>query len=325
MLASRVAWTVWALTPVALLAYHFGPGQRAYIFDRAAGMRGYAAKAEAEAMKLQEAAYEKHLAAIEARRRSFLAQTPEAAAEVKGAVEAEDGAYKLAAAAWVKTASAFEEIETLLGETSADTLARVKWSRSRALVRSGEIALGADGLEALLDEFAEAGTLETPLGRSTREELATAYYYGARLMRLAGMPAEEWRAVSGKARQQFRYLAETRDAAASGAALDKPGGKAGSGEAAVATAGDAKITGDSVGGGTSGEVVSSDQQKNLELVLDLEQSSMTDLQGRPLPKLSPRTGQEGLRPGKRQGKSKRPPRQRDGRGAGGVGDIGGGW
>ena len=39
-------------------------------------------------------------------------------------------------------------------------------------------------------------------------ELATAYYYGARLMRLAGKPADEWREVAGRARQNFRYLAE---------------------------------------------------------------------------------------------------------------------
>ena len=66
-------------------------------------------------------------------------------------------------------------------------------------------------------------------------------------------------------------------------------------------------------------------QRNLELVLNLEQSSLQELQGRPLPRQSPREGANGLRPGNWPGKSQRPPRNRDGRGAGGAGDIGPGW
>ncbi|MDI9404576.1 MAG: hypothetical protein QM516_11950, partial [Limnohabitans sp.] len=29
-LLTRCAWTVWALVPVGILAYHYGPGQAAY-------------------------------------------------------------------------------------------------------------------------------------------------------------------------------------------------------------------------------------------------------------------------------------------------------
>ncbi|NDG63565.1 MAG: hypothetical protein EBY29_08895, partial [Planctomycetes bacterium] len=65
-------------------------------------------------------------------------------------------------------------------------------------------------------------------------------------------------------------------------------------------------------------------QRNLELVLNLEQSSLVDLQGKPLPKDSPRAGKPGNRPGNKPGKSKKPPRE-DGRGAGGAEEIRDGW
>lgn len=290
MLISRFLWTLWALVPIALLAYHFGPGQTAYAYDQAAGLRARAAAAEKEALALQETAYGKHLAAIEARRKAFLSQSPDDAAAARDAAAAEDAAYHAAGEAWKKTADAFGQIEAILQGESPQILARVRWARGRALVRSGDIAGGVTNLEDLLEEFAQGGATDTDLATSTREELATAYYYGARLMRLAGIPAEEWRSISGKARQQFRYLAEkTR-----GEDGKKP-------EAAR------------------------DYEKNLELVLNLEQSSLQELQGRPLPRLSPREGAQGLRPGNRPGKTRRPPTRRDGRGAGGTGDIGEGW
>ncbi|MFO0873895.1 MAG: hypothetical protein U0575_07975 [Phycisphaerales bacterium] len=68
-----------------------------------------------------------------------------------------------------------------------------------------------------------------------------------------------------------------------------------------------------------------DYERNLELVLNLEQNSLGELQAHPLPRESPRTGADGLRPGDRPGKNPRPPRRRDARGAGGNDDIGPGW
>src|SRR5262249_25622427 len=154
-------------------------------------------------------------------------------------------------------------------------------------IRAGSIADGVNDLENLLDELGDAGQAESVLSGQAREELATGYYYGARLMRIAGKPASQWRAISGWSRQNFRYLAETSR-------------------------------------NRESNLKSDEFQKNLELVLNLEQSAQEDLLARPLPKHSPRGGSEGL--GERKGRTKRPPRSRDdARGAGGVGDIEGGW
>ncbi|MDP1662869.1 MAG: hypothetical protein Q8L55_13220 [Phycisphaerales bacterium] len=287
MILNRIAWTVWALIPVAGLAYHFGPGQRAYTEDRAGDLLAQARRLDAAAETAQETAYTAHLAALTARKTAIDLKTAESAAAAKSAAEAEDTAYTQAAAAWNAAADKLRAAHEMLEATGSDKAPAVRIARNRALIRAGSIAEGVGDLEAMLDTLSERGDASTPLADHAREEAATGYYYGARLLRAAGKPASEWREVSGQARQNFRYLAETGTNAA-----------------------DPKVA---------------ERQKNLELVLNLEQSDADDLQAKPLPKYSPRRGAEGLRPGNRPGKTKRPPNRRDGRGAGGVGDIEGGW
>lgn len=79
-------------------------------------------------------------------------------------------------------------------------------------------------------------------------------------MRLAGKPAAQWREVAGRARQNYRYLAE--DAKARGAP-------------------DADVA---------------NHQKNSELVLNLEQSSLDELYAKARPKDSPTGKANGLGP-----------------------------
>lgn len=290
MILRKIAWSVWALLPVAALAYHFGPGQRSYIEDRAGDLLIQAGKLDAAAETAQEAAYQAHLAALKARRAGLDLKTPEATAAAKAAADAEDEGYAQAASAWNSAAEKLREAQEMLTTAGSEKAQTVRIARARALVRAGNIAEGVGDLEQMLDTLADAGQGTSPLADQAREEAATGYYYGARLLRAIGKPANEWREVSGMARQNFRYLAET------------------SGDATIA------------------DPKAAERQKNLELVLNLEQSSSEDIQGKPLPKYSPRRGGEGLREGKNPGKTKRPPRRKgDARGAGGTGEIEGGW
>lgn len=292
MILKKIAWSLWALLPVAALAYHFGPGQRSYIEDRAGDLLAQATKLDAAAEVEQESAYQAHLAALKARKAGLEQRTPEAAALAKAAADAEDQAYTRAAVAWGATGEKLREAHEMLTAAGSPQAQTVRIARARALVRAGNIAEGVDDLEQMLDTLADAGQGTSPLADQAREEAATGYYYGARLLRASGKPANEWREVSGLARQNFRYLAET-------SATDE---------------------------GADASAKGAERQKNLELVLNLEQSTAEDLQAKPLPKYSPRRGADGLREGNRPGKSKRPPRRKgDARGAGGTGEIEGGW
>ncbi len=289
MMLSRMAWGCWALVPVALITYHFGPGQTAYAQDRAAHIRTEALCAQANAQLAQDAAYNKHLAAIDARRVAFLNPTPANTASAADATRVEESMYAAAAKDWKLAAERYEEVLTAIGDASPADATSARWAKAHASVRAGDIWAGIEDLELLVDELEAAPVVDRPLARAAREELATAYYYGARLLRLSGMPAQEWRVESGKARQHFRYLTEqakqdsANDSAASAANF----------------------------------------QRNLELVLNLEQATLVDLQGKPLPKDSPRAGScknPGKKPSKKKGQ-----KLQDSRGASEAEEIPDGW
>jgi hypothetical protein len=289
---TRFGWTLWALVPVGVLAYHFGPGQAAYRAALAAELVEKAHDAQDRAMVLQDAAYESHLAAVRVRAEAFGKDDAELAAKVKAANDAEDAAYTTAAAAWRETATILTEAQELVADDPGLAPREIRLARARALVRTGDIASGANDLEELLDQLESADAApdaaQDALALEAREELATAYYYGARLMRMAGKPASEWREVSGMARQNFRYLAEQARAA-----------------------------------GADPETVAN-HEKNGELVLDLEQSSVEGLFLKAKPKDCPSGQCNGL--GKKPGQGKRPGKgDKPSKGAGMNGEIGNGW
>jgi hypothetical protein len=207
---------------------------------------------------------------------------------MRAATDAEGAAFQAASRAWIRGADAYARILQAAQGASADTLRKVRWSRARALVRAGDIWRGIEELEFILDEIDASQRPDPELARAAREEVAAAYYYGARLMRLAGEPEEEWLIESGKARQHFRYLAERARHE-----------------------------------GLPTQIVEN-QERNVELVLDLEQSTQLDIEGKPLPRESP-SKCLGKRPSSAKGKRKQPPQQRDGRGAGGAEEITTGW
>ena len=299
IVASRALWSLWALVPVALVAFHFGPGQAMYREDRAVVLVARANDLQQEALRLQGIAYQAHLAAINARMAAF---AKDDAALRKSALEAnahEDSAYALASAGWRQTAEALTEAQTAVDENGGVVRDEIRLAKARALVRSGDIAAGANELEDLLIDAAEHDQThdheqnheqnhDDALTRAAREELATAYYYGARLMRLAGKPAAQWREVAGRARQNYRYLAE--DAKARGAP-------------------DADVA---------------NHQKNSELVLNLEQSSLDELYAKARPKDSPTGKATGLGP-PRPGRKGRNTGDKPAKGAGMNGEIGNGW
>ncbi|MEY4117360.1 MAG: hypothetical protein RLZZ116_688 [Planctomycetota bacterium] len=289
MKLSRIAWTLWALIPVGLLAFHFGPGQAAYREDKAAKLVAKADSTQQEALVLQSAAYEKHLAAIAARVAAFGNEDEALRNAAAKATAEEEAAYAQASAAWKVTADALAEAQAYVDEIGGPVREEIRLAKARALVRTGDVAAGANELEDLLYDAGERDALDSTLALKAREELATAYYYGARLMRLAGKPADEWREVASRARQNFRYLAE--DAKARGASSDEI----------------------------------ANHEKNGELVLNLEQSSLDELYAKPRPKDSPTGKCNGLGQKPRPGNKGRNQGQKPAKGAGMNGEIGNGW
>lgn len=297
---AKFGWTLWAIAPVLVLAFHFGPGQKYDKRDKASRLLTVARIFEAQANKLQTKAYEQQLATLEARQQFLLHNDEASQKKLDESTLLEQKAYAEASDAWKDLSNQYQQIETLLADQPEAN--QVRLSRAAALVRAGEVFNGIDELHGVLDELTESNNEQSPLGVAVREELAAANYYGARLLREEGQPAELWKQVSETSRQQFRYLAEQAKDPSMQPVMNRTGQD------------------------RNNESIAGNLQRNLERVLDLEQSDRSELVGKPTPKDSPR----GRRPGdgeprKRPGRGPRPGTEPGGNGASGMLEIGPGW
>jgi len=308
VIRSKVAWTVWALVPVAALAWGFGPGQAAIDRDRAGRFIAAASVAEAHAEEAQAAAYAAHQTALAARKRAEATRDPADFEVVKSTRDAENAAYTAAAEAWKAVAEPLGQAHELLDRIGDPRAEEVQVARARALIHGGEVLEGVIELEAVIDALTARDESHSALAEQARHELGTGLYFGARLLRHAGAPAEDWGAVATAARRQFRYLAEAAQPASDGGAVD------GSSAARFPAA------------------RFDEHQFNLEMALDLEQASYEELLGAPLPKQCPGAGTcknqckalAGHCKGKGKKKSKAPRRDSRGNGAG-DNDFEEGW
>ena len=149
-LVRRLMWTVWALVPVGLLAFHFGPGQQAYREDKAAALVARADALQQEALVLQQLAYDAHLAAIEARVAAFGNDDASLRTAATEANAREEAAYARAAAEWRRTADALAEAQSFVDEMGGPVREQIRLAKARALVRTGDVAAGANELEDIL-------------------------------------------------------------------------------------------------------------------------------------------------------------------------------
>jgi hypothetical protein len=261
--------------------------------DKAIDRLAIAERAESIAEELQAVAYEAQLETLKAREQNEQVDSDITRRQLEKLLAKEQSAYAAASDAWKEAAERYHEVEMLL--EGSKTSNQVRWLRGRALVRAGEVFNGIDELQATLDDVLHDQQAGDPradsseLVQATREELAAANYYGARLLREEGKSADVWRHVSDTSRQQFRYLAE-------GASKQNKSETANS------------------------------LQRNLERVLDLEQQDRSELVGKPFPKDSPRARRPGDGEPKRGRPGVGPPRgDQPGNGASGMMEMGAGW
>ncbi|MEM6472452.1 MAG: hypothetical protein AAF802_23020 [Planctomycetota bacterium] len=337
---ATLLWLLWLVTPVFALAFHYGPGQAWLARDRAAAMIRDAERQAETAMQAQDVAYRTQLDVLSARRAAFKAgvdwqsqkQNPLSKA-VEEATKLQEDAYNRAAELWDRSTELYRNAADELlkveegssnknrSELSPDDLnviESLRWAEARAMVRAGEVFNGVNQMEALMTyrlasqsdpEYTKRTKRPSSLPLDAiREELAAAQYVGARLLREEGRPPEIWRPVANSARQHYRYLASAT-----------------SDESSTETRTGPKATDDDTGLGRHNRF-----QRNLEQVLNLEQSVTDQLEGIPLPRRSPLArragdgepgdGPSGRRPG-RGPLQDGPP----GNGAGVPGPMGRGW
>jgi len=85
---------------------------------------------------------------------------------------------------------------------------RLRLARCHALADGRQLPQARRELETLYSEMKDDPAAEATVFESVHEELAGAKYYMTWLMRLEGLPQEEWEPEIDSARQHFRLLAE---------------------------------------------------------------------------------------------------------------------
>jgi hypothetical protein len=164
---------VWFLLPVAVGAYHYGPGQDRIRADRAA-----AAVARAEN-----------------------------AARVARETAAKDG-DDAARASWSEAEAAYAEaLELMPAGQTAETRA-IRLERAKAQMFVSQLPEARKDLELLVDEIASDPTADPKLVSDARSALANAQYYSTWLMRLEGAARDRWEPEIEASRQNYKLVAE---------------------------------------------------------------------------------------------------------------------
>lgn len=202
---------IWLLLPAGAAAYHYGPGQDRTREDRASDA---AARAEDCARR----------------------------ARATAATEGDAAARELWAQAALAYETALEELPA--GSVTQSRLLRLE--RAKAQMFLSKLPDAHREFSVLVDELESDPTADPKLLADARGALANAQYYRTWLMRLEGVPAEEWEPEIEASRQNYKLLAEKARAA---------------GEETLAQA----------------------NQENLESAIRLARMDLKDLQGLPLP------------------------------------------
>ena len=164
---------VWLLIPIAVGAYHYGPGQDRLRADRAA-----------EAVALAEAAVRE-------------------AREV--AARSGDDAAR---GSWAEADEAYGRAIELLPPGRERETRELRLERAKAQTFVGKLLDARRDLAGLVEEAAADPEPDAGFLDRARSALANAEYYTTWLLRLEGAPREEWEPEIEASRQNYRLLAE---------------------------------------------------------------------------------------------------------------------
>ncbi|MFT4547328.1 MAG: hypothetical protein ACI8XO_001314 [Verrucomicrobiales bacterium] len=165
----------WLLVPVAMAAYHYGPGQQLMTVDGVG---------------------------------STLRQAEKLVAEAKALVEADK--QRDANPVFAEAIEKFDEAILNLPKENLREIQRIRLEKAKALFASQKNPTARKELDALLDELnKEKGeNRDEQLVDDTQKALAASQFYMTWLMRIEGHPREIWEPEALRSRQNYQALAE---------------------------------------------------------------------------------------------------------------------
>ena len=164
---------VWLLVPVAVGAYHFGPGQDRIRADRAADAADRAASAARTAREI-------------------------------AAADGDDAART----SWAEAVAAYTEALEQLPPGKDREARALRLERAKAQMFVSKLFEARRELELLVREIGEDKDATPAEMADARATLANAQYYATWLLRLEGAPREEWEPEIEASRQNYKQIAE---------------------------------------------------------------------------------------------------------------------
>jgi hypothetical protein len=114
--------------------------------------------------------------------------------------------------AWQEVLEQYDRlVEDLPPDEDPRVLHEIRLAQAKARLEMLDLSTSIEDLTRLLQETAMAYGENARLTRGVRETLGKAHYYATWVLKMNGASEDEWRPFAERARQLFRYLAETED------------------------------------------------------------------------------------------------------------------
>ena len=110
---------------------------------------------------------------------------------------------------WPAAIESYQKALSKLPKEEIDTSVRIQLEIAKAKMQSSRLPEAREDLAELVSQLNDDSSASSELKEEAISTLANARYYMTYLMKLEGLPAEEWEPEIEAARQEYKLLAQT--------------------------------------------------------------------------------------------------------------------
>ncbi len=112
---------------------------------------------------------------------------------------------------WTTAIESYQKALAKLPKENKEDSIRIQLEIAKAKMQSSGLPEAREDLASLVSQLNDDPSISSGLKEETLSALANARYYMTYLMKLEGLPAEEWEPEIEAARQEYKLLAQTGD------------------------------------------------------------------------------------------------------------------
>lgn len=112
---------------------------------------------------------------------------------------------------WTTAIESYQKALAKLPKENKEDSIRIQLEIAKAKMQSSGLPEARGDLASLVSQLKDDPSISSGLKEETLSALANARYYMTYLMKLEGLPAEEWEPEIEAARQEYKLLAQTGD------------------------------------------------------------------------------------------------------------------